>query len=234
MKRKRARSGGRDAGLVDLERAGERIGHTITDRLRWLLRFRREDVARLSDAKARDLGWEMVAFVRPLGRMPEFPLVAPLPLPGVPPSRAEIQSFQRELSKGLELLFQGEGSWIPRASIEYIEVNRWSDDIVELSTGAPFATPKGQHPSGTHGASGGNRIDLRFHVRWPQSFWAAVASTLSLGAWWLRLCRRCGNLFVGTKRQEYCRSACSQAVRTGRYRKRKGSPQMQKGTKSGH
>lgn len=225
MKRKHARFGGRNArgsdAWVETQRGGERIGDTLAGRLRWLLHFQREDVARLSDAKARDLGWEIIAFVQPLGHMPDFTVLAPLPLPGTPPSRAEIQTFQRKLSAGLDLLFRERQSWALTASIEFIEVIRWPDELVDARTGAPVATLKGQHPSGTHGASGGNRIDVRFHMQWPHSFWAAVASTLSVGAWWLRLCRRCGTLFVGTKRQEYCRSACSQAIRTRTFREAK-------------
>lgn len=241
MKRKRVRSGGRNArgsdALVETERAGERIGDTIVDRLQWLVRFQREDAARLSDAKARELGWEIIAFVQPLGRMPAFHLLASFPLPGTPPSRAEIQNFQRELIHGLGLLFRKQKSWTLAGSIEFIEVDRAPDELVDLETHGPPVTLKGWHPSGTHRVSGGNKIDVRFHMRWPHIFWAAVASTLSVGAWWLRLCGRCGTLFVGTKRQEFCRSACSQAVRTGRYRagKRKAlSPRTERSGKPGH
>ncbi len=223
MRRQRDRSGVKigDPGVLGLLKQAEtRIGDTIPDRLRWLLRFQAEDLSRLSDRRAQRLGWELIAFALPLGRAPQFPLLGPLSFPASP-SKTEIQTFQRDLRTGLELLFRKQGAWTLKASVEMIEVNRWPDELVTVGTGATEAGLKGRPLNGPPGASAGNRIDVRYHVRWPDSFWAAVASALSLGAWWLRLCRRCGNLFIGTKRQEYCRKVCSQAVRTEQFRARK-------------
>ena len=208
---------------VALGTARTRIGEPGQDRLRWLLDFAYASIDTYTKSKWVQLGWEIHAFAETAAHSAGqgMPLT-PLMFPRGPSPINEAKTLRKQLRFGLENLFaqrdslQGRaywsGSWrLPIRPIQGIELTRWPEVEVVFNEEAErgwSGPPMLGHPV----------IDLCYRVRWPDTFWLAVAGCLTVGAAWLRACLECHSLFVRTRRQEYCGAACSQKVRTRTYR----------------
>jgi hypothetical protein len=201
-----------------LQAAEQRVGTSITEQLRWLIRFRDANLTTASDVLSARYGWETLSFARRVGYVPGFPLFSVVTLPERPPPRPELLNLQQGIRTGFTQLFGRDGGqWRPRAQILAIDVIRSPDELISLDDDDP--TLRGEHSRSTMKPdSSGNAIAVQFEARWPDAFWFAVAITLHLGSRWLRLCKRCDTFFLATKRQEYCGRRCSQVARTARFR----------------
>jgi hypothetical protein len=206
MKVKRQHSESRNITSA-LKAAGQRIGSTPADRLKWLIRFKALDLVRLTSRERFELGCEILAFAELVGHMPGVPTLLPLSLPHPPTNLNAAARLQRELQRGLDKIFHEEGTWNPPSKIDRMEVRRWPSEMERMGTSIPVVFRR-------------QAIDIQYHARWPDRFWLAVACYLNMESR-LQPCKRCRNLFVANKRQEYCSRRCSQTTRTELYRRRR-------------
>jgi hypothetical protein len=171
-----------------------RVGRTPEERLRWLLKFGNlEPVSLNADGRAVAVQ-EARAFLMVEEVDPEVRAllrIGPPPIDETPNvlTQDEVWAAQRWLKEGLERLCRKRG-WNFAASTRY---------ELDLYRGVMLW------------------VRLKSKSRLEQ-FKSLALNVLREARFWFRLCPECQRPFVPVRRQAYCSSGCSQAVRTRKWR----------------
>lgn len=133
-------------------------------------------------------------------------------------TKSELMAMQRTLNEGLRTLYPNSlpeeqndmvRTWHLPASIPAVCIRR-------MSFRAGQRIPKKDLPR--FYKPGGTLLPtLRFFAKWPDLFWFAVAEIIGQCGPRLRQCDECKTLFIKMGRQDYCKEACSQKVRSRRW-----------------
>lgn len=194
-RRRVAKSVKKRRGGLQLEGNWARLGATPLERARWVLRFGLMNLDAITEGELLDLRHQLAAFVAVnTFRMPA----------GV--VRFPPDGYDR-LAPEDEKTLRAWHAWLSEGVEALADGKAWRFDIgpetFQLQIGSPLS----------YGVIH-QRADL---------FRRAVKDLLRDE--WHRIdsCPKCGDPFVAQKRQEYCSTRCSQAVRTQRFRKKRQS-----------
>jgi len=201
---------------IERQKAAEpRIGRTAPERLAWLVRFVQRDVDALQAASPEDieaLDAECRAFAELLNVLPvdAFSFDARKGLNWF--TTDVLATLIAEIRRVIDQILKSDA--IAGGTIAHLQVDRYGPVYVLFEKSIRKSTVK-VSPVFRCG-------DAR------DCFLLAAAQLLSTDGWRIALCAnaKCRRPFVRRKRGQYCSRACSQKIRTARYRQREEWPEQ--------
>ncbi len=182
----------------EIEAAMARVGRTAGIRSRWLLTFAARDLKTLTPRARRIVQMEVDFFVvsENIGRSPRVP-------GGLAAIRFPAEEFAKHPPMIEDRQIRRWHRWLRGGIAKLVRGEVWRISVAMMH----------QLGVGSFLSLGITRsIDDIFKIGTVEAFkheWSRF-----------RLCERCRAAFIGQKRQSYCTSRCSQAMRTRRYRTR--------------
>lgn len=201
-------------GRQEFRLAVNRVGLAPDDKLRWLLAFKKEDVAHASSGQLLDRAWEIVAFVQEDAIVYQEVEMETEPPAGV-----------RSTMLGMPEDWSGEEPFPGSEAVVRRRVNEFHTHLRE-----GWAALEQRH-YWVHNTQGGRyALSGTFDGTQPFARWVAarLLDRFTLRAFDLFVACRdrfrrcadpaCGQIFVAHKRQTFCSLTCSQRVRTAKWR----------------